>query len=66
MVGFLGSAMVGAGAALGTGCIIGNTVSGISLMSVGAVFFTIVVVLSNWATTYLYLIGGQGGLRERT
>jgi uncharacterized protein len=59
VVGFVGSVMVGAGAALGTGCVIGNIVSGISLMSVGAVFFAVVVIGSNWATTYLYLMGGS-------
>ena len=59
MIGFLGSVLVGAGAALATGCVIGNILSGIALMSVGMVFFTIVVVLSNWATTYLYLMGGS-------
>jgi len=58
VIGFVGSLLVGAGAALATGCVIGNILSGIALMSVGMVFFAVVVVLANWATTYLYLMGG--------
>jgi uncharacterized membrane protein YedE/YeeE len=65
VVGFIGSLMVGAGAALATGCVIGNILSGISLMSVGMVFFAIVVIGSNWATTYLYLMGGSGEILRR-
>ena len=59
IVSFLGSLLVGAGAALAAGCVIGNIVSGIALMSVGTMLFTVVVVLANWATTYLYLMGGS-------
>jgi uncharacterized membrane protein YedE/YeeE len=61
----IGSLLVGAGAALATGCIIGNTMSGIALGSVGMVFFTVVVVLSNWAATYLYFMGGDASLLRR-
>lgn len=59
VVGFAGSVLVGAGAALAGGCVIGNILSGIALMSVGMVYFAVIVVLSNWATTYLYLMGGS-------
>jgi hypothetical protein len=65
IVGFAGSLMVGAGAALATGCVIGNILSGISLMSVGMVFFAVVVIASNWATTYLYLMGGSREILHR-
>jgi hypothetical protein len=57
-VALIGSILAGAGAALATGCVIGNILSGVALASVGMVFFTVVVVLANWATTYLYLMGG--------
>lgn len=55
----IGSLLVGAGAAFATGCVVGNIMSGVALASVGMVFFTIVVVLANWAATYLYLMGGS-------
>ena len=58
-VALIGSILTGAGAAIATGCVVGNIMSGIALASVGMVFFTIIVVLANWATTYLYLMGGQ-------
>ncbi len=58
-IALIGSILTGAGAALATGCVVGNIMSGIALASMGMVFFTIVVVLANWATTYLYLMGGQ-------
>lgn len=54
---FFGGILVGTGAALGTGCVIGNIVSGWALMSVGSVLFGIVVILTNWVTTFLYLMG---------
>ena len=52
--------MVGSGAALATGCVVGNIMSGVALMSVGNMLFVIVVALSNWATTYVYMIGRSG------
>ncbi|MBN2317726.1 MAG: YeeE/YedE family protein [Acidobacteria bacterium] len=58
-VALIGSIITGAGAAIATGCVIGNIMSGIALASVGMVFFTIVVVLANWATTYFYLMAGS-------
>jgi hypothetical protein len=53
----LGGFLVGTGAALATGCVIGNILSGWALMSVGMVVFAVVTVLANWATTWLYLRG---------
>lgn len=57
IVAFFGGIMVGGGATLATGCVVGNIMSGVALMSVGNMIFVGVVALSNWATTYLYLIG---------
>ena len=51
--------MLGTGAAIAGGCVIGNILSGLALMSVGSILFAIVVVLANWATTYFYLMGGS-------
>jgi len=58
-VALIGSILAGAGAAVATGCVVGNIMSGIALGSLGMVFFTLIVILANWATTYLYLMGGQ-------
>ena len=53
-----GGFLVGIGAALAKGCVIGNIISGWALLSMGTVLFGVVVVLSNWLTTYFYLMGG--------
>jgi hypothetical protein len=55
----LGGLLVGSGAAIATGCVIGNILSGWALMSVGGILFGVVVVLVNWLTTWLYLMGGD-------
>ena len=60
IVAFLGGLLVGSGAALATGCVVGNIMSGVALMSVGNILFVVVVALSNWATTYVYMIGRSG------
>jgi uncharacterized membrane protein YedE/YeeE len=57
LVAAVGGLLVGAGAALATGCVIGNILSGWALMSVGMFVFGVVTVLANWATTVLYLRG---------
>jgi hypothetical protein len=59
IIAFIGGLLVGTGAAIGTGCVIGNIVSGWALMSLGSVFFGVVVLLTNWVTTYFYLRGGN-------
>jgi uncharacterized membrane protein YedE/YeeE len=58
VVAFFGGILVGTGAAIATGCVIGNIISGWALMSVGLVIFGIVAILMNWLTTYIYLMGG--------
>jgi len=58
LVAFLGGLLVGAGAAIAGGCVIGNILSGFALMSVGNLIFGAAVLLANWATTYLYMMGG--------
>lgn len=57
----LGGVMIGIGAAFAGGCVVGNIMSGWALMSVGMLLFGIVTVLSNWAATYVYMMGGQTG-----
>jgi hypothetical protein len=52
---------VGSGAALATGCVVGNIMSGWALLSIGTFLFGIVTILANWATTYVYLMGRQLG-----
>jgi hypothetical protein len=63
VIAFLGGILLGAGATIAGGCVVGNIMSGIALMSVGNVLFLITVVLANWATTWFYLMGG-GFLRS--
>jgi len=53
-----GGVLVGMGAWFATGCVIGNILSGWALMSVGLVIFGAATILSNWAVTYFYLMGG--------
>ncbi len=57
LVAAAGGFLVGVGAALATGCVIGNILSGWALMSFGMFLFGAVTVLANWATTVLYLRG---------
>jgi hypothetical protein len=45
------------GAALAVGCVIGNSLSGWAMMSIGALVFGITTILANWATTVVYLRG---------
>ncbi len=56
---FFGGILVGTGAAVAGGCVAGNIMSGLALMSVGNLLFAIVVLLANWGMTYIYLMGGQ-------
>ena len=57
----LGGLLVGTGAALATGCVVGNIMSGWALLSIGTLFFGVVTILSNWAATYIYLMGRDLG-----
>jgi len=52
-----GGFLVGAGATLGSGCFIGNIISGLAMMSIHSALFAVVMVASNWITTILYLRG---------
>ncbi|MCX6559271.1 MAG: YeeE/YedE family protein [Candidatus Aminicenantes bacterium] len=56
-----GGFLVGAGASLATGCVVGNILSGWALMSAGMFLFGLAVVLANWAVTYFYLMNGTLG-----
>ncbi len=56
LIAFFGGLLVGGGAALATGCVVGNIMSGVALMSVGNLLFVVVVALANWATTYFYMM----------
>jgi len=57
LVALLGGALVGAGASVGRGCFIGNTITGLALFSIHSLVFTGCAVVSNWVTTVLYLRG---------
>jgi quinol-cytochrome oxidoreductase complex cytochrome b subunit len=59
VIAFFGGILVGTGAAFAGGCVVGNIISGWALMSVGMFLFGTVVILTNWATTYVYLMGGS-------
>jgi hypothetical protein len=57
IIAFFGGILVGSGAAIGGGCVIGNILSGWALLSVGTIVFGVFTILSNWGMTYLYLRG---------
>jgi len=54
-----GGFLVGAGAAVATGCVVGNIMSGWPLMSAGMFLFGIAVVLANWTMTYFFMMAGR-------
>ncbi|MFH2007065.1 MAG: YeeE/YedE family protein [bacterium] len=56
-VAFIGGVMTGLGAVIGMGCFIGHILSGTALLSFQSLLFGVVVLLTNWATTILYLRG---------
>jgi uncharacterized membrane protein YedE/YeeE len=53
LLALVGAVLVGVGAWLATGCVIGNILSGWALMSVGLLIFGAATILSNWAVTHL-------------
>jgi len=57
LIAFAGGILVGVGAALATGCVVGNILSGWALMSVGMLLFGVVTLLANWGVAWLYLRG---------
>jgi hypothetical protein len=59
IIAMFGGLLIGAGAAIGTGCVIGNIISGWGMLSVGMFIFGITTLLGNWITTYFYLMGGK-------
>ena len=59
VIAFFGGILLGTGAAIAGGCVVGNIMSGLALMSVGNMLFAVTVLLANWATTYFYLMGGS-------
>ncbi len=52
-----GGFLVGVGATMATGCVVGSILSGWALMSVGMLLFGAVTILANWGATVLYLRG---------
>jgi len=64
LIAALGGLLIGIGAAIATGCIIGNILSGWAMLSIGMFIFGIITLLSNWATTYFYLIGSSGKIKS--
>jgi hypothetical protein len=54
----LGGFLVGSGAALATGCMVGNVLSGWALLSVGMLLFGLATLVGNWLVTHFYLMGG--------
>jgi len=59
LIAIIGGLLVGTGAAIAGGCVVGNIMSGWALLSVGTFLFGIVTILSNWITTFFYMMGGQ-------
>ena len=59
VIAFFGGIVLGTGAAIAGGCVVGNIMSGLALMSVGNIIFAATVLLANWMTTYFYLMGGK-------
>ena len=57
LVALLGGLLLGIGTALGRGCFIGNTVSGLALLSLHSAVFTVCMIAANFVTTTLYLRG---------
>jgi len=57
IVAFVGGVLVGAGAVCGSGCFVGNMLSGWALFSWHSLLFGVTAILANWATTILYLRG---------
>ncbi len=54
---FAGGVLVGMGAIIAQGCFVGQVLSGWALMASQALIFGIVMILTNWVTTLLYLRG---------
>ena len=59
LIAAIGGLLNGIGAAVATGCIVGNIISAWAMLSVGMFIFGIATLSGNWITTYFYLIGGK-------
>ncbi len=64
LIAMLGGLLVGTGAGISTGCIIGNVLSGWAMLSIGTFIFGVSTLLANWITTYFYLMGGTIRLKK--
>jgi uncharacterized protein len=63
VIAFFGGILVGLGAGAAKGCVVGNIISGVGLLSVGTMIFFVFTVLSNWVATWFYLMGGTLNFR---
>ena len=52
--------LVGVGAGIGRGCMLGNGVTGAALMSIGMIAFTVVAVAACLVATRLYVLPPGG------
>src|SRR3989339_293574 len=59
LIAALGGFLIGVGAGIATGCIIGNILSAWAMFSVGMLILGVATLLANWATAYFYLMGGK-------
>jgi uncharacterized membrane protein YedE/YeeE len=57
LIALVGGVLVGAGAVTGSGCFVGNFLSGFALLSLHSLLFGVFAVLAAWATAILYLRG---------
>jgi uncharacterized membrane protein YedE/YeeE len=65
VIAFIGGILLACGVALGLGCTIGHIFSGWALQSAGSFLFALSMVISNWITTYLYLMGPAAWKRSQ-
>ncbi len=54
---FIGGLLVGMGAIIAQGCFVGQVLSGWALIATQALIFGIVMIFTNWVTTFFYLRG---------
>ena len=59
VIALLGGVVLGSGAGIAKGCVVGNMLSGIGLMSAGLFLFVFAAILANWVTSWFYLMGGS-------
>lgn len=59
VVAFLGGLLVGIGAGLAYGCVVGNILSGLGTMAAGMIVFTAATLAANWTVTWFYMMGGR-------